>query len=489
MICTSCGKVAPPDQFTKVNRSADGTKALCRECKAEVDTEYYRRKNDRDKELAYFELKPDQLARPKRKARVGVLVLKNHYERFTDKNRTYFDKPNHGMTAILGELNEPYEFIGPELVNQYEYVLISLNSVMDVENLIYTFERCAPEVVTAKIVVGGFGVCNIKLIRDYIDIAVFGRAEGQINDILAGYRAPNVWCKEDDPGIEGRYVFRRPRYLVPGEMAVGCRNRCAYCQYTWIRPQLNPGEMYRAGMTMTATEADWNGLTVDKPGKYKTAWDGWSEATRFKVRKPVTDEDIRSKLIEIGNAGFDKTVFLDVYNIVGYPRETVETTDADLTRVGQMLQDIDEQITGKITIRFICTPFDPEPMTPMQYEPANIETNWRYLCNRTVFEGPHINAYIGAMIPGPSVLMKRVLLHRSETDGIELFKQIAFNGKLNRMLEEHKVPFLLKHGYIDPGMFGRVERAAFDYLSVESEDDAALCGLTEPGRGNQILKA
>jgi hypothetical protein len=46
-------------------------------------------------------------------------------------------------------------------------------------------------------------------------------------------------------------------------------------------------------------------------------------------------------------------------------------------------------------------------------------------------------------------------------------KQIAFNTKLLRMQEPNKVPFLLKHGYIDAAMFGRIESAAFDYLTME----------------------
>ena len=35
-----------------------------------------------------------------------------------------------------------------------------------------------------NLMVGGFGVINIRLIVQYIDVAVFGRAEGQINNII-----------------------------------------------------------------------------------------------------------------------------------------------------------------------------------------------------------------------------------------------------------------------------------------------------------------
>jgi hypothetical protein len=467
MICTTCGKTADPVEFTKTNRSKDGKRAMCKQCKAIRDANFQKRKKESDNSLPYFNLTPDRLTRSVQSCRIGVLVLKNHTDRETDINKTYFQKPNQGMAAILSELKEPHEYCGPETINNYEYVLLSLNSVLDIENLIYSIERFAPQNRTAKIIAGGFGLCNVKLIKDYIDIAVFGRAEGQINDIIFGFRFPNVWRKVDDPGITGDYEFRRPRYLVDGETSVGCRNKCAYCQYTWIRPQLIKGEKYQPGKTMHTQETDWNGLIVDKPGRYNTAWDGWSEASRRKVHKPVTNADIADKLVNIGNAGHNGTVYLSIYQIVGYPWETEESTLQDIRDVGSMLAGIDKQIDGSITIQFVCTPFSPEPMTPMQYEPANISTNWRFLCNLSVCKGSNITAFIGPMIGGPFALMKRVMTYRAEADGIDMFKRIAFNSKLNGMAEQNKVSFLIKHGYIDAAMFGKIDHSAFDYLSVE----------------------
>ena len=170
MQCSNCGKIAMSDDFTKSNRSKDGKKALCKECKKVFDQNYRAKKDEKQSKLEYFELAPDLLSRNIVKARIGVLILNNIVDRATNKKKDFHDLSNFGLKAILSELNEPYEFCHPEDINRFEIILISLTSVMDVENLIYTMEKFAPLDITTKIIVGGFGVCNIKLIVSYIDV-------------------------------------------------------------------------------------------------------------------------------------------------------------------------------------------------------------------------------------------------------------------------------------------------------------------------------
>ena len=52
------------------------------------------------------------------------------------------------------------------------------------------------------VVAGGAGCVNICSIYDFIDMAVFGRAEGQAHQIIDKQSAPNIWTKQDDPNIE-----------------------------------------------------------------------------------------------------------------------------------------------------------------------------------------------------------------------------------------------------------------------------------------------
>lgn len=464
LICGSCKKEKPISEFTKSNRGKG--KGLCRECKKTRDAEHRLKKEKENSQLKHFKLIPDMISRKNTRARIGVLILERIHDRGNAKD--FIQQSNQGLNAILNELCEPHEYCKAEFINSYEFVLVSLTSVMDVENLIYTMEKFAPSEIKAKIIIGGFGVINIKLLLPYIDIAVFGRAEGQINDIIAGARFSNTWSKQDDPQLQGRYAIRQPRYLVKGEAGIGCRNKCRFCQYTYIRKALNSNQKYNPGTQLNIQETDWAGLTIGEAGRYTSAWDGWSEETRRKVAKPITDSDIINKLLEIDNKHIKGAVNIKVFQIVGYPWETAESVQHDISKAGIMLKEIDSQINTKILLAFLCTPFGPEPLTPMQYDTGDINTNWREVIDNTeVYKGKNITAFITPVISGPFTLMKRMFIHRAETAEIEIFKAIAFDSRLKRLPERWKVPWLLKHGYIDSAMFGQIDKAAFDYLYIE----------------------
>jgi len=172
--------------------------------------------------------------------KIGVLLFYDKINRGTRDNS--FDKlPYHGFKYILSELEHPYEVINISQIKECDFVLCSLTSVMDIENLIYAFETYKPDKGRCKIIVGGFGCINIASIYDYIDIAVFGRAEEQINDIIAGVEFPNVWRKDRDVGLEGKYIIRQPDALLPFESMVGCRNKCYFCHYSWTRKYIGTG--------------------------------------------------------------------------------------------------------------------------------------------------------------------------------------------------------------------------------------------------------
>ena len=458
MICNVCHVTKPESEFTKVNRSKDGTKGLCKECKSKRDAEYYERLQKRNAKLEFFELTTDLLTKRKR-ARIGVLNLVKFTDREQTKNIASVDMTNFGLNAILKELDEPYEYCNARTVNDYEFILISLTSSMDVENLIYTFEAFAPSEVKAKVIVGGFGVININLIKTYIDIACFGRCEGQINDILADKRLSNVWRKEDDPELTGEYEIRQAQYLVDGECAIGCRHQCGFCQYTYTRRPMKPNQLYRHGKSTSAIESEWAALEVSKAGSYTTAWDGWSDETRRKVLKPVTDSSIRRKLIEIGtNKDIDGGINLKVFQIVGYPWETKESVLEDIYNTNKLLREIDSNIYNNITLVFYNTPFSPEPLTPMQYDASNIYINWRDVLNfKYVYNGKRLKGIISPMISGSYTLMKRTFINRATVGHAEMFKRVVFNSMLGRMNDKRKMDWLLKHGAIDERLFGEID--------------------------------
>jgi len=471
MICTRCKYEGEEKYFTKLNRGKDGSKGLCRKCKSTADSEYRKGYKEKTERLECFELSPDMLERNMfEKPRIGVLSLERFIDRKSTKDIPYENLPNSGLFAILNELKEPWEFTKARQINNYEVILCSLTSVYDVVNLIYTIERFAPVGINPPIIVGGFGVVNVKLISKYVDVAVFGRAEGQIQKILSGDMLPNVWRKEDDPDFKKTYTMRKPVYLLPGEENVGCKHKCAYCFYSWTRGNFDKDKSYAqaTGKGLIVPEADWNAIHLEKGGRHITAWDGWSDETRSKVRKPVTDQNIRDKLTEILEDGPGEAINLKVYMVTGYPWETVESVQGDIEQVKDMLSGVDRPGKQKVTLTFKINPFGPEPLTPLQYEAANIYTNWSCL-DRAVYNGQSLKAFILPMIDSPYKLMTRVFIHRAESEDLELFKCICFSRKLQLMPAGLRVQWLTKHDYINHEMFGRIteEEAAFGYLDRE----------------------
>ena len=421
MICGACKGEKPENEFTRLNVSKDGTKGLCRSCKKARDQKHSTVKKANDLTLPFFDLTPNLIKRTD--ARIGVLNLHKFTDRGNTKGIPTVNMSNIGLNAILKELNEPYEYCDAKQINDYEYILVSLTSVMDVENLIYTFEKYAPTDIAAKIIVGGFGVCNIKLITPYIDVAVFGRAEGQIREIIEEKRFDNVWRKKDDPEIENKYTIRQTQYLVDGEMGVGCRNNCRYCQYTHIRRQIHSNTIYNPGSKIASIESDWSALDPIRAGRYTTAWDGWSNSTRKRVCKPITDDAIITKLIDIGNRDITGALNIKVFQIIGYPWETEESVVEDMERCKDLFKEVDRNIKNKIILSFLNTPFGPEPITPMQYDAANIRTSWRDVIRPgEYYVGEKLMAHIVPFITGSFTLLKRVFIHRAEARDLELFK-------------------------------------------------------------------
>lgn len=468
MTCSRCGGAKPVSEFTKLNRTKDGKRGLCKLCKKKSDAEDNAEKSEKQKELPYFPLTANLLSRTSR-PRIGVLKPYKVIERLTVKDKQFHELPYTGLKAVLNELAEGYEYCTAENINEYKFVLASLTSVMDIENLIYTMERYGPRERKAKVIVGGFGVCNIKLILPYIDIAVFGRAEGQINKIIRGQELPNVWRKEVDPHVEGRYEVRQPQYLLPGEAGVGCRHRCKFCQYAHVRKAIAAGEAYNPGKAYTHTvETDWNSLEINGPGHYTTAWDGWSEESRRRVAKPVTWQNITDKILKVGNRDFPETVFIKVFQIVGYPWETAESVLGDINDTLMELKTLKREVKHRTVIAFLNTPFGPEPLTPMQYERADIYTNWHQVLQKVKkVKGDNLHLTLLPAVNGPFTVMKRVFINRAGAGDLETFKKMVFTSKLNGTPNYLRVKWLIKHGIIDPAMFGEIKSAEFDYLRVD----------------------
>lgn len=332
----------------------------------------------------------------------------------------------YGLDAVCNELSvNVLRTVTPETVDDCDIALCSLCSPRDTLALVCALDR-RPQ---SKLIVGGHGVYPFRAWRHLTHRIAFGRAEDAVDECILS-DDPLPWCYDydRDPDLTGRYVIRQARRLLKGEASVGCNGGCKFCQYRATR-RLFGGPHYNSGVRGAGNsfiEDRWQEFQV-KPGSVLTALDGLSAETRRRVNKPVDDYEIIERL-SWALTRLRGTMRLKVFQIVGYPWETVESVRNDLLHLRDVLSRVRPGVSGgRILMMVTWTPFSPEPLTPMEDEPANIEINWRNIIlhddYRCIFDSPHLNAFSLPQIPGPLTLYRRVAVNRGAT--VEQLRGIA----------------------------------------------------------------
>jgi hypothetical protein len=237
---------------------------------------------------------------------------------------------------------------------------------------------------------------------------------------------PYVYQYDCDPGVAQTYDIRQARHLVEGEETVGCAGRCKFCQYSATRKLFGGKDYHATYRGSHVLEDRWINVKP-KTGRLTTALDGWSEETRQRVRKPVFDKQVVETLSKVLSE-ITGTMCLKVFQIVGYPWETVESVRADILHFRELLGKVKSgNIGGRVVMMITTTPFSPEPLTDYEDEPANITADWRKLLLaddlRCIFDSPHLNAFMLPQIAGGLLLYKRVVANR--TDNIDVLRGVA----------------------------------------------------------------
>jgi len=249
--------------------------------------------------------------------RIGVYVFKNKIkDKGTRKNNFYDGLPYAGLNSLLLELQGEYsiDYCSIDTIDDYDFVLIPIISYYDIYNLLNEFRNKKSH--KSKIVIGGPGLVNIRLIKDFIDIAVFGRIEGRIKDVLKGELFPNVWRKEDDPDLKKKYEFGKVKFLIKNqfiqERSVGCPKKCAFCLYSWTHDFFYEEKSRNFNSNLDSDFAKRKGYLANEDFfqtfsweqakiSISTALDGVTERTRKIVFKSISREEIINKLLDAYN--------------------------------------------------------------------------------------------------------------------------------------------------------------------------------------------
>lgn len=381
--------------------------------------------------------------------KIAWLVYKPEKKR--NKENTFDSNYNIGALVINNELIKAdfkVGYVTPESANDADYILVSFTSTYDliayykaVSKYKYFKER------KFKVICGGFGLQNIYSIRNYIDIAVFGRAEDIIIDIINGnYNYDNVMVLPDIKAVKVRQAdsLYNDKIETKGhtsswqEQFIGCTNKCMFCHYTWARKWISNKDTYYQGHLTAnkSVEILWKDICrIDsKQGRIRTAIDGFSERLREIFGKKITNQEIVKGIEKLGS--FEGNTVVLTYNISNMPSEVGEDYQELIDTIKQA------QPKYRVIVVLQSTPFRPSSLTPMQWMPVKLFPNWNDLAAKEIIERPNLRFTHSFSNESAWSQLETVIIERATEQSDKLINTICFSPKLKKWDAKTKVKIL-----------------------------------------------
>ena len=270
------------------------------------------------------------------------------------------------------------------------------------------------------------------------------------------------------------------------EISRGCRNRCFFCQYGWLKKYKEASlsdvadavgsaktktirlfaadrfqhsqyvgireMMDRRGKCDSGSDASLRYLLKHKEyfgytNKIRTGIEGMSERLRRAVNKPISDDQIVESVVL---AQEHRIKVIDWYMIYGLPGEGLD----DMEKFVALLARIDKELSGPLNIAVHWNAFTPSAQTPLQWAPpAHNYSFRRELLERTgvAHRLPKLTVYHKPLLTSRETVAKRTLATRAGIGFEKLLFTIAksprvfsksFDGIFNRAFELSGVDLL-----------------------------------------------
>lgn len=388
-----------------------------------------------------------------------IAFLAYYPEKKRSKNNSFEGNYNIGANVIMDVLRRngiECDICTPDTAHKYQVVMVSLTSDYDCLAL-YRAVALLPTWQPGrkfKVVAGGAGMQNPTTIRQYVDYAVFGRAESIVYPLIDCILGGGVYTHESVMNLPEVHPVKlaQSTELYPhgvdfgggrgcrqwNESFIGCPNKCLFCHYTWARKRAGSGETYYQGdLTMKRSiECLWKDIPkIDKKeGRVRSAIDGFSERLRMAYGKKITNQEVIDGINHIGN--FEGITVLLVYNISNMPHETQE----DRNELYNTVKQADPR--NRVIVVFQSTPFRPSPLTPLQWAPVALYPATSDLSAQVIHDSDNLRVMHSFSNESPWSQIQTVIVSRATPSTDELFHTLCFHPKLKKGTAKDKIRLL-----------------------------------------------
>lgn len=387
--------------------------------------------------------------------------VQERYAKTTYKNECMDARHFVGLRVVIDCLERAgytVEYAGIATVHTYDVVLVSLTS--DCDWWPYIAERMRWRSGDYTVLVGGAGVLHVAPFLRWFDAVMFGRGEGLIVPLVQGIERGERWEHEsvcwadtfspdriyriaqaDEPYEHKIEISSRQTFA---EDAIGCNHRCLFCGYTWQRKFLSAYQYYRietglfnlADKERAMLDLDRDPTCIDWSRLRTTAIDGFSERLRVGVNKRIT-RDIMHRFLVAMLRYEGKAHQIKLYNICGYPTETVE----DWREFLDELREADGAVPtrdGQWSVVLHNTPFRAMPATPMACAPMSKE-HYRgrigqvlgpSLRGNLIYQGRSLWAVESMGTDSLPTVMLSAIAHRGAPEDAEAIARICASKRL-----------------------------------------------------------
>ena len=410
--------------------------------------------------------------------KIGVYVFTDQIKkRETKKREGYFDGQNYiGLRYLLSELNpEDIEisYVSKDTINTVDFCLISLTSYYDVINVINELHG---KKITATVCVGGAGFNNVGLLREIADIGTVGRGEGTLPKIIRGEKIDGLYYKEDNFDLSKPIKIMPLRTFIEiddkyvgkyCEQSIGCQRKCYFCEYSWKHKWTKKDNGYHSGLMNRETllqDVDWSSYHNKD---LVTAIDGATEKTRHIINKPISNQAITDKMLEIYDAPKDY-LSLKLYCLLGYPFETKFEPEEAVESIISARRQSDH----RLNVLMVSPHFMPMPFTPMECEPVNWHNFRDDIKNYDwgKFGKGNINVYWNwSLASSPLSAAEATVLNRADICDIDNIKKVMCSSKY-KSLDARKKRLVLEKYF--GHLLGKVD-AVLPYIIRNNPTDKA----------------